>query len=92
MASDCFYGQSGRRAGRGENLVKAISHMRYEKVSALFDNDFSFVDCVSNVCKNSFKLHDLRHIRQYLTVDSALLAANARVSSRLAYSNSCLQS
>ena len=60
---------------------------------SLFESDFSFADCVSNLCKNYFaELGDLRYIRQYVMVDGAFLAANALVSSQLDYCNSLLRS
>ena len=37
-------------------------------------------------------MQDLRRIRQYLTHDAALMAANALVGSRLDYCNSLLRS
>ena len=53
-----------------------------------FYEDFSFACNVSNICKNCFVwLLDLRYIRQYLMVGSAILAENALVSSQLDYWN-----
>ena len=54
-----------------------------------FDSDFSFTKHVKNVCKLCFiQMRDLRQIRQYLTRDVALMAANALVGRRLDYCNS----
>ena len=54
-----------------------------------FDANFSFADHVRNICKTCFiQMRDLRRVRQYLTDDAAVLAANAPVSSRLDYCNS----
>ena len=48
-----------------------------------FDANFPFADHVRNICKTCFiQICDLRHIRQYLTDEAAMLAANALVSSR----------
>ena len=54
-----------------------------------FDAEFSFSEPVKRTCKACF-LHmpDLRRIRQYLTPEVAVHAANALVSSRLDYCNS----
>ena len=54
-----------------------------------FDAKFSFIEHVKRTCKACFlQMHDLRRIRQYLTPEVAVLAANALVSSRLDYCNS----
>ena len=49
-----------------------------------FDTDFSFSKHVQNVFKSCFiQLRDFKNIRQFLTHDAAVSAANAFVSSRL---------
>ena len=54
-----------------------------------FDADFSFSEHVKMTCKACYlQMHDLHRIRQYLTPEVAVLAANALVSSRLDYCNS----
>ena len=54
-----------------------------------FDAEFSFSEHVKRTCKVCFlQMHDLRRIRQYLTPEVAVLAANALVSSHLDYCNS----
>ena len=54
-----------------------------------FDAEFSFSEHVKRTCKACFlQMRDLRRIRQYLTPEVAVLAANALVSSRLDYCNS----
>ena len=54
-----------------------------------FDADFSFTEHVKMTCKVCFlQIRDLRRIRQYITPEVAVLAANALVSSRLDYCNS----
>ena len=58
-----------------------------------FNSDFSLFKHVQKVCKSSFvKLHDFRHVRQFLTDDVSVLVANALVSSRLDYCNSLFRS
>ena len=54
-----------------------------------FDAEFSLSEHVKKTCKACFlQMHDLRRIRQYLTPEVAVLAANALVSSCLDYCNS----
>ena len=54
-----------------------------------FDAEFSFSEHVKRTCKACFlQMCDLRRIRQYLTPEVAVLAANALVSSRLDYCKS----
>ena len=54
-----------------------------------FDAEFSFSEHVKQTCKACFlQMHGLRRIRQYLTPEVVVLAANALVSSRLNYCNS----
>ena len=58
-----------------------------------FDSDFSLSKYVQNVCKSCFvKLHDFRHVGQFLTHDASVLVTNALVSSRLDYCNSLFRS
>ena len=58
-----------------------------------FDSDFSFSCHVRNICKACFvHIRDLRRLREYLTREAALLAANALVGSRLDYCNSLFRS
>ena len=61
-----------------------------ERRSVWFETEFSFSEHVKRTCKACFlQMRDLRRIRQYLTSEVAVLAANALVSSRLDYCNSC---
>ena len=54
-----------------------------------FNVDFSFSEHVQKICIAFFLLkHNLRGIRQYLTYEVAVLAANSLVCSRLDYCNS----
>ena len=49
-----------------------------------FDANFSFSDHVRKICKTWFiQIRDLRRVRQYLTDEAAILAANALMISRL---------
>ena len=58
-----------------------------------FDANFSFGDHVRNICKACFiQMRDLMRVRQYLTDDAAILAANVLLSSRLDYCNSLFRS
>ena len=58
-----------------------------------FDSDFSLSKHVQNVCKSCFvKLHDIRHVRRFLTHDVSVPVANALGSSRLDYCNSLFRS
>ena len=70
----------------GESLIPSDA---VKNLGVWFDSDFSFTKHVKNVCKLCFiQMRDLRQIRQYLTCDAALMAANALVGSRLDYCNS----
>ena len=58
-------------------------------LGAWFDTEFSFSEHVKKTCKACFlQMCDLCRIRQYLTPQVAVLAANALVSSHLDYCNS----
>ena len=70
----------------GESLIPSDA---VKNLGVWFDSDFSFTKHVKNVCKLCFiQMRDLGQIRQYLTRDAALMAANALVGSRLDYCNS----
>ena len=70
----------------GESLIPSDA---VKNLGVWFDSDFSFTKHVKTVCKLCFiQMRDLRQIRQYLTRDAALTAANALVGSRLDYCNS----
>ena len=58
-----------------------------------FDANFYFDDHVRKMCTTGFiHIHDLRQVRQHLTDEAAILAANALVSSRHDYCNSLFRS
>ena len=57
-----------------------------------FDAEISFSEHVKQSCKACFlQTRDLRRIRQHLTPEVAVLAANGSVSSRLDYLTLCLE-
>ena len=59
--------------------------------SVIFDSDNSFDNHVAKVCRACYyHLRDLRRIHKFLGVETAILLANAMVSSRLDYCNSLL--
>ena len=56
-----------------------------------FDSDNSFDNHVAKVCRRCYyHLRDLRQIRKFLGVETAILLTNAMVSSRLDYCNSLI--
>ena len=70
----------------GESLILSDA---IKNLGVWFDSDFSFTKHVKNVRKLCFiQMRDLRQIRQYLTRDAVLTAANTLVGSRLDYCNS----
>ena len=72
------------------NLIHAAGTFR--NLGVKFDADFSLSEHVKKTCKAYFfQMHDSHRIRQYLTCDTAILAANALVSSLLDYCNSILR-
>ena len=69
------------------SLLHPVDSVR--NLGVWFDAEFSFSEHVKRTCKARFlQMRDLRRIRQYLTPEVAVLAANALVSSRLDYCNS----
>ena len=69
------------------SLLHPVDSVR--NLGVWFDVEFSFSEHVKRTCKACFlQMHDLCRIRQYLTPELAVLAANALVSSRLDYCNS----
>ena len=60
-----------------------------QNLGVLFDSDLSFDKHISNVCRSSFyHIRQLRQIRSSLDSNSAIILANALVSSKLDYCNS----
>ena len=69
------------------SLLHPVDSVR--NLGVWFDAEFSFSEHVKRTCTVCFlQMHDLRRIRQYLTPEVAVLAANALVSTRLDYCNS----
>ena len=69
------------------SLLHPVDSVR--NLGVWFDADFSFSEHVKRTCKACFlQMRDLRRIRQYLTPEVTVLAANALVSSSLDYCNS----
>ena len=72
----------------GESLIPSDA---VKNLDVWFDPDFSFTKHVKSVCKLCFiQMRDLRQIRQYLTRDAALMAANALVGVDLTTVTPCL--
>ena len=62
-----------------------------KNLGVIFDSDNSFDNHVAKVCRACYyHLRDLRRIRKFLGVETAILLANTMVSSRLDYCNSVL--
>ena len=58
-------------------------------LGVIFDRDLSFQKHISNICSSSFyHIRQLRQIRSCLDTNSAVILANALVSSKLDYCNS----
>ena len=69
------------------SLLHPVDSVR--NLGVWFDAAFFFSEHVKRTCKACFlQMSDLRRIRQYLTPEVAVLAANALVDSRLDYCNS----
>ena len=65
--------------------------MEVKNLGVIFDSDNSFDNHVAKVCRACYyHLRDLRRIRKFLGVETAILLANAMVSSCLDYCNSLL--
>ena len=62
-----------------------------KNLDVIFDSDNSFDNHVAKVCRACYyHLRDLRRIRKFLSVETAMLQANTMVSSLLDYCNSLL--
>ena len=56
-----------------------------------FDSGNTFANHITKVCRACYyHLKDLRHIRKFLSVETAALLANSMISSRIDYCNSLL--
>ena len=66
---------------------------KVKNLGVTFDSRLTFSDHVSSVCRQCYVgLRDFRRIRRYLTKDTAIIVANALISSRLDYCNSLFRS
>ena len=66
---------------------------KVRNLGVTFDSDLSFTSHISNVCRASFhQIRQLRQVRSSLDTNSAIILANALVSSKLDYCNSLLYS
>ena len=63
-----------------------------KNLGVCFNANFSFADHVCNICKTFIQMRGLRRVRQFLTDEAAILAANALVCSRPDYCNSLFRS
>src|SRR5207244_1098621 len=72
----------------GNNLTPVDS---CRNLGVVFDKELSFVKHISSICSTSFyHIRQLRQIRSSLDTNSAIVLANALVSSKLDYFNSLL--
>ena len=73
-------------------LGNSLSPAKFAKnLGVTFDADFTFKKHVSTICSSCYyHIRDFSRIRKYLTKDTAVVLANALVSSRLDYCNSLL--
>ena len=66
---------------------KKINNSReIDLLGIVIDNQLKFKKHIENLCKKaSFKLHALRRIRKFLTVEKARILANAFINSQFNY-------
>ena len=65
---------------------KKINSREIELLGIVIDNQLKFKKHIENLCrKASFKLHALRRIRKFLTVEKARILANAFINSQFDY-------
>jgi hypothetical protein len=73
------------------NILSPSPQVR--NLGVIFDSDLSFSSHISNICRTSFhQIRQLRQVRSSLDTNSAIILANALVSSKLDYCNSLLYS
>ena len=69
--------------------VSKVSVVRI--LGAWFDDQLSMAVHITKICSAAFyHLHNIRHIRKYLSVDAATILIHSFISSRIDYSNSLL--
>ena len=74
---------------KGNDCISLLVEVK--NLGVIFDSDNSFDNHVAKVCRACYyHLRDLRQIRKFVGVETAILLANAMVSSRLDYCNSLL--
>ena len=77
---------------RSKNIIVSFPSF-FKNLGVWFDSNFSFSRHVQNICKSCFaQIHDLKHLRGYVTCHAALMAANTLVGCRLEYCNSLFRS
>ena len=68
------------------NGKKVNSSREIELLRIAIDNQLEFKKHIENLCKKaSFKLHALRRIRKFLTVEKARILANAFINCQFNY-------
>lgn len=68
------------------NDKKINSFSEVELLGIVTDNQLKFNIDIANICrKTSFKLHALRRIHKFLTVEKAKILANAVIHSQFKY-------
>lgn len=68
------------------NVKKINSFSEVELLGIVTDNQLKFNIHIANICrKASFKLHSLRRIHKFLTVEKAKILANAFIHSQFNY-------
>ena len=68
------------------NGKKINKSRKIEFLGIVIDNQLKFKKHIENLCKKaSFKLHALRRIRKFLTVEKARILANAFINSQFNY-------
>ena len=73
------------------NTLNPSSNVR--NLGVTFNSELSFTDHVSTVCRSSFhQIRQLRQVRSSLDTNSAIILANALVTSKLDYCNSLFYS
>ena len=70
------------------NNIKIRESQKVILLGLTIDNCLTFKDHIDTLCRNaSYKLHDLRRIRKYLTPDKAKVLYNAFMNSQFSYAS-----
>lgn len=67
------------------NDKKINSFSEVELLGLVTDNQLKFNIHIANICRKTFKLHALRRIHKFLTVEKAKILANAVIHSQFSY-------